>query len=257
MWILPTYRIADQLRIQPDMFDVVIVDEASQAGLEATFLQYLAPRIVVIGDDKQVSPSAVGVDQQQLRDLANQYLYDNPYGSSWQDPQCSLFDVAKMLFTGKLTLVEHRRCVPELIEFSTGSHTSPTASGSCLSASSAPTGSTRSSPFSSRTATSAVRPTRSIPLKPMRSSRRPRSAASTRKAESTSLDLLLRSAHKRGWIQPDAFQFSDIVRQYRNFVHPREQQLRGITPDRDTVLMCWQPVLAVINDLHERLPGRR
>lgn len=78
-----------------------------------------------------------------------------------------------------------------------------------------------------------------------------------RKAESTNLDLLLRSAHKRGWIQPDAFQFSDIVRQYRNFVHPREQQKSGITPDGDTVLLCWQPVLAVINDLDERLPGRR
>ena len=118
VWILPTYRIADQLRIQPDMFDVVIVDEASQAGLEATFLQYLAPRIVVIGDDKQVSPSAVGVDQQQLRDLANQYLYDNPDRSTWQDPQRSLFDEAKTRSTGRLTLVEHRRCVPELIEFS-------------------------------------------------------------------------------------------------------------------------------------------
>jgi hypothetical protein len=78
-----------------------------------------------------------------------------------------------------------------------------------------------------------------------------------RRAETTSLDLLLKSAHKRGWIQPDAFEFSDIVRQYRNFVHPRAQQKRGITPDNDTVLMCWQPVLAVINDLHERLPGRR
>jgi hypothetical protein len=55
VWILPTYRIADQWRIQPDMFDVV-VDEASQAGVEAAFLQYLAPRIVVIGNDKQVSP---------------------------------------------------------------------------------------------------------------------------------------------------------------------------------------------------------
>jgi very-short-patch-repair endonuclease len=118
VWILPIYRIADQLRIQPDMFDVVIVDEASQAGLEATFLQYLAPRIVVIGDDKQVSPSAVGVDQQQLRDLAAQYLHDDPYRSSWQDPQRSLFDEAKMRFSGMLTLVEHRRCVPEIIGFS-------------------------------------------------------------------------------------------------------------------------------------------
>jgi very-short-patch-repair endonuclease len=118
VWIMPVYRIAEQLRIRPGMFDVVIVDEASQAGLEATFLQYLAPRMVVIGDDKQVSPSAVGVDQQQLRDLAGQYLADDPYRSAWQDPQRSLFDEAKMRFRGLLTLTEHRRCVPEIIAFS-------------------------------------------------------------------------------------------------------------------------------------------
>ncbi|HEV2782295.1 MAG TPA: AAA domain-containing protein [Actinophytocola sp.] len=118
VWIMPIYRIAEQLQVRPDMFDVVVVDEASQAGLEATFLQYLAPKMVVIGDDKQVSPSAVGVDQQQLRDLAGQYLADDPYRASWQDPQRSLFDEAKMRFSGLLTLTEHRRCVPEIIGFS-------------------------------------------------------------------------------------------------------------------------------------------
>ncbi|WP_040927849.1 AAA domain-containing protein [Saccharomonospora azurea] len=117
-WIMPIYRIAEQLRITPDMFDVVIVDEASQAGMEATFLQYLAPKIVVIGDDKQVSPSAVGVDQQQLRDLAGQYLAGDRYRESWQDPQRSLFDEAKMRYGGVITLTEHRRCVPEIIGFS-------------------------------------------------------------------------------------------------------------------------------------------
>jgi very-short-patch-repair endonuclease len=118
VWIMPVYRIAEQLQIQPDIFDVVVVDEASQAGLEATFLQYLAPKIVVIGDDKQVSPTAVGVNQQQLRDLAGQYLADDPYRASWQDPQRSLFDEAKMRYSGTLTLTEHRRCVPEIIGFS-------------------------------------------------------------------------------------------------------------------------------------------
>jgi len=118
VWIMPTYRIAEQLRIEPDLFDVVIVDEASQAGLESTFLQYLAPRMVVIGDDKQVSPSAVGVDQQKLRDLANQYLAGDRYIASWQDPKRSLFDEAKMRYGGLLTLTEHRRCVPEIIAFS-------------------------------------------------------------------------------------------------------------------------------------------
>src|SRR5699024_11342805 len=55
VWIMPIYRVIEQLRISENMFDVVLIDEASQAGLEASFLQYLAPRIVVIGDDKQVS----------------------------------------------------------------------------------------------------------------------------------------------------------------------------------------------------------
>lgn len=118
VWIMPIYRIAEQMRIEPDMFDVVIVDEASQAGLEATFLQYLAKKIVVIGDDKQVSPSAVGVDQQQLRDLAGQFLFDDRYRAAWQDPKRSLFDEAKMRYGGLITLTEHRRCVPEIIGFS-------------------------------------------------------------------------------------------------------------------------------------------
>lgn len=118
VWIMPIYRIAEQVRVQPNLYDVVIVDEASQAGLEAAFLQYLAPKIVVIGDDKQVSPSAVGVDQQQLRDLANQYLATDPYRASWLDPKRSYFDEASMRFGGRITLVEHRRCVPEIIGFS-------------------------------------------------------------------------------------------------------------------------------------------
>ncbi|MHC9290821.1 AAA domain-containing protein [Mycobacterium sp. LTG2003] len=118
VWIMPVYRIAEQVRVEPNLYDVVIVDEASQAGLEASFLQYLAPKMVVIGDDKQVSPSAVGVDQQQLRDLANMYLSDDPYRESWLDPKRSYFDEANMRFGGRITLTEHRRCVPEIIGFS-------------------------------------------------------------------------------------------------------------------------------------------
>lgn len=118
VWILPIYRLPEQLRMSQNMFDVVLVDEASQAGLDATFLQYLAPKIVVIGDDKQVSPSAVGMDRDQLRQLADQFLYDDRYKASWQDPERSLFDDALMRFGGQITLVEHRRCVPEIIGFS-------------------------------------------------------------------------------------------------------------------------------------------
>lgn len=118
VWIMPLHRVIDQLDLQGNMFDVVMVDEASQAGAEAAFLQYLAPTIVVIGDDKQVSPSSIGVKEDELRKLADQFLDDDDDKAGWCDTKRSLFDIALAHFGGRLTLTEHRRCVPEIIGFS-------------------------------------------------------------------------------------------------------------------------------------------
>lgn len=118
VWIMPIYKVVEQFELEQNMFDVVIVDEASQAGVEAIFLQYLAPRIVVIGDDHQVSPSAVGQSREQLQGIARQYLYDFANVDAWIDPERSLFDDANMRYGGRIALDEHRRCVPEIIEFS-------------------------------------------------------------------------------------------------------------------------------------------
>ncbi len=79
----------------------------------------------------------------------------------------------------------------------------------------------------------------------------------SRKQDKPTLDYLLQRAYARGWIQHDAHRFGGLVREYRNLVHPREQLLSRVVPDGDTVLMCWQPVLAVINDLQQLLPGPR
>ena len=77
---------------------------------------------------------------------------------------------------------------------------------------------------------------------------------STQKNPKPMLYFLLGRAHELGWIQHDAYTFSGLVREYRNLVHPREQLNKSFQPDNDTVLMCWQPVLAVINDLRAQLP---
>lgn len=68
-------------------------------------------------------------------------------------------------------------------------------------------------------------------------------------ADRVSFATLVNFAQQRGWIQTDAHDFMKIVRDYRNFVHLRHQQERGIEPDADTVMMCWGPVLAILNDL--------
>lgn len=64
-----------------------------------------------------------------------------------------------------------------------------------------------------------------------------------------SLDLLIQTAHSKGWIQLDAKDFMDKVRDYRNFVHLRLQRQRDLAPDQDTVMLCWGPVRAILNDL--------
>jgi len=117
-WVMPIYRIAETLEIERDMFDVVVIDEASQAGVEASFLQYFAPRIVVVGDDKQVSPSGVGLDNQQLISLRQQLLFDFDHGHVWENPTASFFDLARIRYGDVITLREHFRCVPEIIGFS-------------------------------------------------------------------------------------------------------------------------------------------
>ena len=118
VWIMPIYKVVEQFDLQQNMFDVVIVDEASQAGVESVFLQYLAPKVVVVGDDHQVSPAGVGEDIGRLQQLARQYLYDFDKIDAWVDPKRSLFDDANMRYGGRIALEEHRRCVPEIIEFS-------------------------------------------------------------------------------------------------------------------------------------------
>jgi hypothetical protein len=72
-------------------------------------------------------------------------------------------------------------------------------------------------------------------------------------ADRAGLQLLLEYTHRRGWVQTDAKDFMEKVRDYRNFVHPRHQIQYGLKPDLDTVQLCWAPVHALLNDLEAAL----
>jgi hypothetical protein len=71
------------------------------------------------------------------------------------------------------------------------------------------------------------------------------------------LAKLLDVAHTGDWIQLDAKHFVDRVRDYRNFVHPRKQAETGLVPDADTLLMCWTPITAILNDVEASLGRAR
>jgi very-short-patch-repair endonuclease len=116
-WIMPIYRVAETIRPGKDAFDVVIVDEASQSGPEALFLQFIAKQIVVVGDDKQISPDFVGISRGEVEVLREQHISDLPFSDALGVDN-SFFDQAVIRFGGRIRLREHFRCMPEIIQFS-------------------------------------------------------------------------------------------------------------------------------------------
>ncbi|MEU3189068.1 AAA domain-containing protein [Streptomyces sp. NPDC006992] len=121
-WIMPLHQVAETVPMdRPGLFDVVIVDEASQSGLEAMLLSWLAGRMVVVGDDKQVSPANVGLKQDEYFHLRDRLLTAlEPDVRSLFGPDSSFFDLSEALSSGRGTLMlkEHFRCMPEIISFS-------------------------------------------------------------------------------------------------------------------------------------------
>jgi hypothetical protein len=117
-WVMPLHRVWDTADPSPGMFDVIIVDEASQCGFEAIPLFYLGKKILIVGDDKQISPEAVGVPQDAVNRLMEEYLHDFEFKSSF-DVVGSLFAHGKLRYgTRRIILREHFRCMPEIIRFS-------------------------------------------------------------------------------------------------------------------------------------------
>lgn len=117
-WVMPLHRVWDTVYPAPGMFDVIIVDEASQCGVEALPLFYLGKKILIVGDDKQISPDAVGLPRDAVHRLMEEFLHDFHFKSSF-DVESSLFDHGKLRYgTRRITLREHFRCMPEIIRFS-------------------------------------------------------------------------------------------------------------------------------------------
>ena len=116
-WIMPFYRLAETIEAKPETFDVVIVDEASQSGPETLALMYLAKQIIVVGDDQQISPEAVGVERMAVDLLSERLIPDLPFRDAL-GVESSLFNQAVIRFGRRIVLREHFRCVPEIIRFS-------------------------------------------------------------------------------------------------------------------------------------------
>jgi len=124
-WIMPEWRVSEQLPPDLGLFDLVIIDEASQSDVTSLPAIMRGKKILVVGDDKQVSPSAIGIEERQIIQLRTTFLQGNPYADQ-MDPGSSLYDLASIVFPGKaIMLREHFRCVEPIIRFSSQFYPQP------------------------------------------------------------------------------------------------------------------------------------
>ena len=99
-------------------FDVAIVDEASQSLFTALFVFGLADRVIIVGDNYQISPSVpfgnlLGL---QMTELAKALIADHPDKNAFS-ADYSLFDAA-LSMSKPHVMTEHFRCDPQIIELS-------------------------------------------------------------------------------------------------------------------------------------------
>ncbi|MBI3620993.1 MAG: AAA family ATPase [Nitrospirae bacterium] len=119
-WIMPHYRVSESLPAELGCFDLVVIDEASQSDLTALPSLLRAQKVLIVGDDKQVSPEGVGLEEEKIRSLMNRFLGSQVETYRPQmSPDRSIYDLFKVVFAkSAVMLKEHFRCVAPIIEYS-------------------------------------------------------------------------------------------------------------------------------------------
>ena len=117
-WIMSHFKVSESMPADIGAFDLVIVDEASQSDLWALPAIVRGAKILVVGDDKQVSPDGGFIDSQRISELRHRFLEEQPYGVE-MTPEKSLYELAARVFAAEQVMLrEHFRCVPPIIAYS-------------------------------------------------------------------------------------------------------------------------------------------
>jgi superfamily I DNA and/or RNA helicase len=117
-WIMSHARVSETLPANLGAFDLVIVDEASQSDLWALPAVLRGKQLLVVGDDRQVSPEAGFVSAAKITDLRRRFLAGQPF-EAVLTADMSLYDIASTVFAAsKVMLREHFRSVAPIIAYS-------------------------------------------------------------------------------------------------------------------------------------------
>ena len=117
-WCVTTYAVSGSLPLKPGMFDVAIIDEASQCDIAGCFpILFRAKRAVIVGDDKQL-PHLSFLEKAKEQSFLAQYGIPDKYQLMWRFRTNSMFDLADYYSANSVMLDEHFRSLPPIIDFS-------------------------------------------------------------------------------------------------------------------------------------------
>ncbi len=117
-WCVTTYAVSDSLPIKPAMFDVAIIDEASQCDIASCLpILYRCKKAVIVGDDKQL-PHLSFLEKSKEQSFMSQYEIPDKYQLMWRFRTNSMFDLANYYSTKPVLLDEHFRSYAPIIDFS-------------------------------------------------------------------------------------------------------------------------------------------
>ncbi|MCL6537590.1 MAG: AAA family ATPase [Acidothermus sp.] len=121
VWIMSPDDVARLFPCEPGLFDVVIVDEASQVDLPSIFpTLYRAKKAVVVGDTKQMQAARFKMIKSEIvNETFARYELNQLLQIDELDPRgISLLDLAASRCDEEVLLDEHFRSLPPIIEFS-------------------------------------------------------------------------------------------------------------------------------------------
>ncbi len=117
-WCVTTYAVSGSLPMKPGLFDVAIIDEASQCDIASCFpILYRAKRAVIVGDDKQL-PHLSFLENAKEQSFMSKYEIADRYQLMWRFRTNSMFDIANYYSMCPVLLDEHFRSLPPIINFS-------------------------------------------------------------------------------------------------------------------------------------------
>jgi hypothetical protein len=123
LWIVTNLSVRNAVPLEPALFDLLILDEASQCDIPSALpLLFRARRVIVIGDPRQLRHiSTLSVSEEET--LASEYGVQHLL-TAWSYNERSIYALADSTVIERggepFFLAEHYRSHPEIIDFSNG-----------------------------------------------------------------------------------------------------------------------------------------